>query len=350
MLYIICALSDHFKQICDTGYGKYKVRGEVSVETVKDHPVIRIISLPDNVTTTSITEKLDDMMANKELPMVQDIHDNSNYNAVNISIILKKGSDPNYVKEILYAKAGLQVSVSVNFEVVDGVEPKRFNYTQYLRTFIKNRATTKFRLYCNKLKVAKTRWHQLTAYIKMIESGKIDDVIKLVKKQTNTDDTYLVEYLIKNLQITDLQAKFILNTDIRRLSKGYLNKYKEEFKKIDAEIPQLMKAITDDGSFIMNEIDQELLAIEKKYGKPRLCKVMEPSDDNNIPKGTFKIVISRRNYIRKIPDTDKVGSIRGDDPKFIMRVENTESILIFDNKGKVKIADIYARAFQNGVM
>ena len=66
-----------------------------------------------------------------------------------------------------------------------------------------------------------------------------------------------------------------------------------------------MKAITDDGSFIMNEIDQELLAIEKKYGKPRLCKVMEPSDDNNIPKGTFKIVISRRNYIRKIPDTDK---------------------------------------------
>ena len=194
---------------------------------------------------------------------------------------------------------------------------------------------TKFRLYCNKLKVAKTRWHQLTAYIKLIESGKIDDIIKMIKKQSTIDDNYLIEYLIKNIKVTDLQAKFILNTDIRRLSLGYLKKYKEEFAKLDADIPRYTEIITGDPSIILNEINQELLEIEKKYGTPRLCHVISEAEENNIPRGTFKIVISRRNYIRKIPDTDKVGVVRGDDPKFILRVDNAENILIFDNKGKV---------------
>ena len=323
-----------FQSICDNGYGKYKVRGRVTIEMQKDKPVLRITSLPDNVTTTSVTDKLDALMVAKQLPMVQDFYDESNHKGVNISIVLRKGADPNYVKEILYAKCNVQTSVSVNFEVVEGTNPGRFSYKAYLQSFIQERAMTKFRLYCNKLKVANTRWHQLTAYIKLIESGKIDDVIKQVKKQTSIDDNYLIEYLIKAIHVTDLQAKFILNTDIRRLSKGYLEKYKAEFAELEAAIPGYKNAITDDGSFIMNEIDQELLYIEQKYGTPRLCEVKEVADDNNIPRGTFKIVISRRNYIRKIPDTDKVGVIRGDDPKFILKVENTENILIFDNKGK----------------
>jgi len=331
----IIGSKNDFEHISKYGYGKYKVRGEIVSETYKDHPVLRIVSLPDNVTTSSVMEKLDAMMVNKELPMIHDVSDDSNYNGVNISIILKKGSDPNYVREILYAKAGVQVSVSVNFQVVDGVEPKRVGYKEYLLSFIENRRMTKFRLYCNKLKVAKTRWHQLDAYIKLIKSGKIDDIIKMIKKQTNIDDNYLIEYLIKNIKVTDLQAKFILNTDIRRLSLGYLKKYEEEFNILDKQIPQYTEIITGDKSLILNEIDQELLTIEKKYGQPRLCTVVSEAEESNIPRGMFKIVISKRNFIRKIPDTDKVGVVRGDDPKFILRIDNTESVLIFDNKGKV---------------
>ena len=75
--------------------------------------------------------------------------------------------------------------------------------------------------------------------------------------------------------------------------------------------------------------------IQKKYGQPRVCRVIKASDANNVPKGTFKVVVTERNYIRKIPDTDKIGSVKKDNPKFIMRVDNAESILLFDNKGKV---------------
>ena len=147
--------------------------------------------------------------------------------------------------------------------------------------------------------------------------------------------------MIKKVGITDLQAGFILATDIRRLSYGYLSKYKEEFKQLEKDKEVYRKAITDDGSIIMNEIDQELLDIEKRYGSPRTCKVISAKADLDIPKGIFKVVVTEKNYIRKIPDTDKVGIVRGDNPKFILRVDNTENVLLFDNMGKVFKLPIY---------
>lgn len=324
-----------WNKINETGRGSYKVRGLTEVTEEKGYPVIYIKSLPDKVNTGMVVDKLLDLVEKKQLPMVKDIVDPSK-NSVNIKITLKKGADPNYVKEVLYTKAGVQGSVSVNFEAVDGVNPDLFSYRRYLLAFLEYRAITKFRLYCNKYKSCTTRLHKLETYIKFIESGEIDNVINMVKKQNTTDDTTLAEYLINKLNITDIQAGFILSTDIRKLSKGYLAKYKEEFKNLSKEAEVYKAAIVDDnGTIIKNEIDQELAAIAQKYGTPRLCKVVLASDANNIPKGTFKIVITEKNFIRKIPDTDRVGVVRGDNPKFIMRVDNAENLLLFDNKGKV---------------
>lgn len=329
-----------FKQISHTGIGKYKVRGntkiieEKSKKSGNTHTVIQITSLPDGVPTSTIIDKLDEMISNKELPMIQDVMDAST-GVVDIRIKLKKGADPEYVRQVLFTKTQLQVSVSVNFEVVDGVNPCRMSYKSYLQNFINQRARTKFRVYCNKQKIANTRWNQLIAYIKLIESGEIDNVIKMIKKQKTINESELMEFLIKKVGVNDLQARFILDTRIQMLSAGYLKKYKEELASIEKDLKYYEK-FTYAGDFkeIYKEIDKELVEIEQKYGTPRLCKVVKESEDNNIPQGTFKIVITRNNYIRKIPDVDKVGTIRGDDPKFILRVDNTENIILFDNKGK----------------
>lgn len=323
-----------FEHICRTGSGRYKVRGMVEVGEEKGYPMVYIKSLPDNVYSTAIVEKLNTMYANKELPMIQDISDATGQ-TVDIRIKLKKGADPGYMKQILYTKTQVQATMSVNFEVVKGNDPGRFGYKEYLLNFIENRKMVKFRLYCNKLKVASTRYHQLDAYIKLIESGEIDNVIALIKKQTKIDETELQEFLIKRVHVTDIQARFILDTDIRKLSKGYLNKYKEEFKILTNNMKFYQTAITDNGKIIVDEIDKELQEISKKYGTPRICPIIKESDDSNIPKGVFKVVITKRNFLRKVVDTDKVGVVRGDDPKFIVRADNTENILLFDNMGKV---------------
>ena len=64
-----------FEHICRTGFGKYKVRGIVEVGEEKGYPMVYVKSLPDNVNSTVVVEKLNAMYANKELPMIQDISD-----------------------------------------------------------------------------------------------------------------------------------------------------------------------------------------------------------------------------------------------------------------------------------
>lgn len=331
----IIGSKEEFAKISHTGLGKYKVRGKINiVEDKKGNTILNIVSLPDGVTTINITEKLNDMLASKELMMIADVTDAST-NSVDIRIKLKKGADPNYIMQVLFTKTQIQQTVSVNCEVVNGNNPTRINYKEYLLSFLQQRAMTKFRVYCNKRKIASTRQNQLIAYVKLMESGKIDEIIKMVKKQKTTSEEELMEYLIKNVGVNDLQAKYILHTDIMRFSKGYLEKCKAELNNLLSITKQYEDIITGDGSIILKEIDQELLDIEKKYGSPRLCNVITEAEENNIPQGTFKVVITRRNFIRKIPDVEKVGVVRGDDPKFILRVENTENLLLFDNKGKV---------------
>lgn len=334
-----CTLIDtDWKMICDTGRGSFKVRGNIITETdKKGNTILRITSLPDMVTTTAVYDKILSMIEEKQLPMIKDIFNALSDERPDIVIHLKPGADANYVKQIIYAKTDVQVTVSVNFEAVDinGRDTKRFSYKEYLITFLKQRIATKFRLYCNRIRQVKTRHHQIDAFIKVLESGEIDTIINMIRKQKTTDDSTIIEYIIKKCKLTDIQADFIIKSNLSRLSMGHLNNYKEERKKLEGLINAYIKAVTDDGTTIKNEIDQELLEIEKKYGSPRLCRVANMEDENQIPKGTFKVVITERNYIRKIPDVDRISIIKKDNPKFILRVDNAENLLIFDNKGKV---------------
>lgn len=324
-----------FEKISKTGSGTYRVRGIIDIVEMNGAPALIIRSLPDRVTTEIVTSKIMEMIEHKQLPMISNVDDGSNNRGVEIIVQLKKGSDPNYVRNILYAKTKVQDTVSVNFMVVHGVDPERMSYKEYILEFINMRMMEKFRLYCDRLQKCLTRYHHLIPYIKLLESGEIDNVINMVRKQNSVDEEYLTEYLIKKLDITDLQARFILETDIRKLSKGYLDKYKEELKKLEEKQAILEKAVTDDGSIIKSEIDAELEQIAKDFGAPRTCRVVKKTDSENIPAGIFKIVITENNYIRKLPDVEKVGIIKKDNPKFILRVDNTENILLFDNMGRV---------------
>ena len=327
-----------WKEICDTGRGSFKVRGKVLTEQdKKGNYLLRIVSLPDGVNSTSVYEKILSLIEAKQLPMIKDIFNSLENENPNLIIHLKPGADPEYVKQALYAKTGVQSTISVNFEAVsmNGIDIKRFSYKEYLLDFIDMRMTTKFRLYCNLLQQHMTRHHHIDAFVKVLESGEIDKIIDMIRKQKTVDNNELIEFLIKKTGVTDLQAKFIITTQLSQLSMGHLNKYKAERDELNKKIADITKKVTDDGSIIRSEIDAELVELDKKYGSPRICNVISATSETEIPAGTFKVVITERNYIRKVPDVDKVGIVRKDNPKFILQVDNRESILIFDNKGKV---------------
>ena len=330
-----CEIIDtDWKDICNNGYGNYKARAVIKVSLDnKDHPVLNIVSLP-TYGTDNVTNKIKEGVASGKFPQIVSINDMSQENFVNIVIKLKKGSDANFVKEALYKYTPCEQSFRINFEVVNGVELIRMSYKDYLKNFIKFAVENKIREYSAQQYKVSTKIHRLDAFIKIVSSPDIDKIIDLIKKRGGGTDDELVELLIKKYKLTDIQAEYIINAAIKQLSKGYLDRYRDDFKKA-LEYEEWLESRIANPSIVVQDVKQDLIDIRAKYGTPRICKVIKVSNLGNIPEGTFKIVITDNNYIRKLGENDVVSTIKGDKPKFVCTVSNTESILLFDNKGRV---------------
>ena len=337
-----CEIIDtNWKSICNKGRGKYVVRAKIDIEKCKDHECLVIKSLPDRVyydkgnsQAGGVHYTLLKMIKDGKFPQITKIDEDSKKNDLRIVIHLKKGSDANYVREMLYKVKPLQSTYSVNFETLDGIEPLRLSYKGYLQYFIEQRKITKFRANCILMQKVRTEYHKREAYVKAIESGYIDDIIQMIRNQTSIDDQYMIDYIVKHAKVTPIQAKFIIEANLKKLSKAYLKKYKEEMKKYASQDAFYESKITNP-DLIVKDILDELEYFKKKYGRPRMCKVISPNKMTDIPKGEFKVVITENNYIKKLPLNENIGAYRGDNPKFVMKVDNRENLLLFSAQGKV---------------
>lgn len=324
-----------WKNICNKGEGTYRARATMKVTYDKDdYPYITIDSLPTYGTST-VTAKIEEGIANGKFPQIISVDDESkNDHGVRILIKLKKGTDVNFVKEALFKYTPCEQTCRVNFEVVLGTELVRLSYKEYLNLFIDFTINNKIKEYSAKHYVISTRLHKLDAFIKIVGSADIDKIIDLIRKRKESTDKELIELLINKHKLTDIQAEYIINAQIKQLSKGYLGKYKEEFANLSKDEAWLEQRISND-KLILEDVKQELIYIKNKYGTKRICKVIKVSNIGNIPDGNFKIVITENNFVRKLTESDPVNIIKGDRPKFVLNVSNLESILLFDNKGRV---------------
>lgn len=331
-----CEIIDtDWKSICNKGQGSYRARATMEVTYDKnDYPYITITSLP-TFGTNNVVAKIDEGIANGKFPQIIDVNDESkNDYGVRIVIKLKKGTDVNFVKEALFKYTPCEQSFRVNFEVVLGTELVRLSYKEYLNLFIQFTMNNKIKEYAAKHYVISTRLHKLDAFIKIVGSPDIDKIITLIKNRKTNSDAELIELLIGKYKLTDIQASYIINAQIKQLSKGYLMKYKEEFATLTQQESWLEDRIASE-DLILKDVKDELIQIKQKYSTPRMCKVVKVSNLGNIPEGTFKMVITESNFVRKLTETDPVNIIKGDRPKFVATVSNLENLLLFDNKGRV---------------
>ena len=341
-----CEIIDtDWNEISKKGYGLYKVRGIIEIDTYngvnkkyRGLTTLNLRSCPNQVYLHTITEKIEDMIKTNKIIGILDIEEQSQINDMKYVIILKPGTDPNFVRDAIYKNTKMQDTARVNMKVIDVLDKnspiKRLSYTGLLKGWIEFRKITKLRFYENKLQKINTRIHVIENYIWAIESGKSDEAISIIKKYKQTGDAELIEILIKKLKITDLQAKFFIECQIKKLSRGYLDQFKQEEAKLHETAQFCRDAILIDGR-IEEIIIQELQEIKAKYGTPRLCKVIKESEANGIPSGEFKLVITENNFIKKIGVNDNITGIKGDSVKFVVVGDNSKNLLLFDNMGKV---------------
>lgn len=347
-------INTNWKALCNTGFGSYKVRGLMEVTTItpdisdnkkyKNKPAIKITSTPDYVTLNKIKEDIEKrLVEEKKCPQIIDIIDDNgddkseeecNKQKINCYIVLENGSDPKYVMDMIYKHTDMQSTFTENFQVLYEYNTTRWSYNHFMEKWIEWDKLTYTKYYYSLMQQYKTKLYEKEAFIKAIQSDKIDELINRIRKRKTTDSNENIEWVIKTLGIGKIQARFILSSRLETLSEGYLNKYIQEAKKLTNEINILRSKILDE-NLLIQDIIKDIDECIAKYGKPRNCTFIDESEINDIPKGTFKLVITEKNFIKKIPVNDNIGSLRDDRAKQILTVENTESIFIFDCLGKV---------------
>lgn len=332
-----------FATISRTGKGRFKVRAKIDIGEFQNKPALIVKALPHMVYFEDIKNKIEDLKEKNILPQVIDIYNNTTTDLhkkamksnFEVYIVLKKDTDPHYVRDILYKHTRLEATKSVNFEVVYNNNPVIWSYKQYLQNFINFRIERKARMFNAKLKECKTRMHELDFYIKILKSGKIDQIIDKIRKQKTRDDEELIKFMLKTVKdITPLQAKFILNINLKKLSVGYLNDYITEYNDLDAKARQYLDWSIHPEK-LTGIIKEELIVINKKYGCPRRSRIVSASEAEGIPEGIFKVVITESGFIKKIDVSDKSLSLRNDKARFVLTANNTDSLLLFGSLAKV---------------
>lgn len=334
-----CEIVDtDFAAISRLGFGFYTVRGVIDIENytrnhLKNRTALVIKSVPNLTFLDSITDKIDDMIKSKKIVQIERMFDESTEYNMRYVIILKPGSDPEYVRRMIYQNTLMEQNCRVNFEALDGLNPKRFSYKSYLLSFIDQRKLTKFRVFSNKLQKVQIAIQEKEAYVKCLESGLIDTIIAKIKsRKTVADDQSLVDYLVKNVKITPIQAQYIINLPLKRLAVANLKKAREDLKALMQKHEEYMSYILDENK-LLQLIVNELLEVKAKYGKPRTCRIVQ-DEVNSVPKGAMTVILTEKNFIKKVPFGSPIGNPRNDSIRFIINVDNSENILIFDNIGK----------------
>lgn len=334
-----CEIVDtDWTSISNMGYGYYTVRGIIKTEDLGGGKyALHILSVPDLVTPNNITEKLDQLKADNTLPQISMVDDLSTANSLDICVYLKPGSDPEYVKNVIYNKTPIKAQERVNMEVIvhngDELNIKRYSYKAYIVEFINTRRNVKFRLYNARLQKARTRLHTIEIFIAILKSGDIESIIHAIRNQKPEQETQLIQWLMKKLNITDVQAKYILGIEIGKLNKSSLSKYIAEQKQLTETINGYF-AILSNPQVFDQEIEQELLEIKRKYGKPRQSILISEANATNIPEGTFKVVLYESNFIKKVDPNEVVKPYRGDNPRCIIVGDNSKDIILFDEIGR----------------
>lgn len=336
-----CEIVDtDWRGITNTGYGYYTVRGVMEVEQYnknhhKNRTALVIKSVPNLIFLNTITDKIDEMIASKKIIQIEEAFEECTDTEMRYVMILKPGADPDYVKNMIYKNTQMEIKDRINFEALYNLNPVRMNYRGYLLSFIDHRRMVKFRAYKNRLQKVQTRIIERDAFIKILESGYIDEFIAKLRKRKNKDsDDELIEWVIKVANVTTLQARYIINIPLKAISVGRLPALKEDMKNLLAKQQEYMQIITDPDKLNQLIVD-ELLAIKAKYGAPRQCKIISPDAMSEVPKGAMTVVFTEKGFVTKIPMGTAIPAIRGDQLLKVINIDNADSLLIFDNIGKV---------------
>ncbi len=343
------------KEAYHTGRGRVVIRSKTEVEqTSSGRTRIVVSEIPYMVNKAEMIKKIADLINEKKLDGISYINDESDRQGTRVVIILKKEAVANVVLNNLYKYSQLQSTFSINnIALVDG-RPKMLNLKDLIELFVKHRHEVILRRTRFELDQAEKRAHILEGLLIAIDH--IDEVISIIRSAQTPDEAR--ENLMTRFNLSDIQARSIIDMRLRSLTGLERDKVKEEYNELLKQIDYFKQILQDE--VLQNQIiKDELLEVKAKYGDARRTQIVPNAEEFN-PEDFYAdedvvITISRLGYIKRTPLTEYRTQARGGvgtkgsntrdedfiEHLYIASMHNT--MLFFTEKGKclwLKVYDI----------
>jgi len=283
----------------ETGRGRIVLRAKAHFdETKTGKEQIIITEIPYQVNKASMIEKTADLINEKKIEGISDIRDESDRDGMRIVYDLKKDAIPNIVLNNLYKYTQLQSSFSVNNIALVNGRPEMLNLKDMIRHYVDHRHNVVIRRTKYELREAEKRAHILLGYL--IALDHLDEVIALIRG--SRDPEIAKEGLIKKFELSEIQAKAILEMRLQRLTGLEREKIQKEYDEIQALIARLNEILGDE-TIRMGIIKDELGEIKERYGDERRSVIEHAADDmtaeDMIPDEEMVLTISHEGYIKR---------------------------------------------------
>ena len=336
---------DGVKEAFETGRGRIVMRAKANIEEVNGRECIIVNEIPYQVNKADMIKKTADLVNDKKLDGISTIRDESDRNGMRIVYILKRDAIPNIVLNKLFKYTALQSSFSVNNIALVNGRPEMLNLKDMIHHFVEHRHEVVVRRTKYELRKAEERAHILEGLI--IASDNIDEVIKIIRGSSNPDEAR--EKLIKRFELSEIQAKAIVEMRLRQLTGLEQDKLRSEYDALMVTIKDL-KDILDKKQRRMQIIKDELLVVKDKYGDERRSIIEYAGGDlsieDMIPNEQVVITISHAGYIKRTSLTEyrtqnrggvgqKASTTRNEDfLEHLFVGTNHQYMLFFTQKGK----------------
>jgi DNA gyrase subunit A len=292
------------REALETGRGRVVLRARAEIETYNgERERIIVTEIPYQVNKGLMIERTAELVNEKKIEGISSIRDESNREGIRVVYEIKREANAAIVLNNLFKYTSLQTSFSVNNIALVHGRPMMLNLRDLIHHFVEHRHEVVVRRTKFELAEAQKRAHILEGLL--IALDHLDEVIRLIRSSNTPDDAR--EGLITQFNLSDIQARAILDMTLRRLTGLERDKIKDEYDALMKTIDYL-NSILGDESLRMQIIKDELLEIKEKYGDERKTEMVHSSAEMNtedfIEDEDVVITISREGYIKRTALTE----------------------------------------------
>lgn len=289
------------REAYETGRGSLTIRSTCRIEEGKNGKKSIVVSeIPYQVNRTKLLEKIADLIRDKKLPEISNVHDGADRHGIDIIIDLKQNAIPQVVLNKLYKHTQLQVGFGCNMvALVNGV-PRTLSLKEMLHYYILHQEEVVERRTRYDLAKAEARAHILEGFV--IALDNIDEVIRIIR--ASKTDAEAKASLMESFSLSEKQSEAILEMKLRRLTGLEREKIEQELAELREKI-EYFKRVLSDKELLKQIIKDELLEIKEKYNSKRLTKitdeVKELDVEDLIAEEEVAVTVTKAGYVKRLP-------------------------------------------------